>query len=167
MDHANYRTAKLADLDDRYYYGVSCQSCMRKARMSLVRLRAVLGDDYAVVKVLTRLRCRTCSSKQVTVTFLGPHQAVGESSGSVQGDGDISRLNRSSIPSIAAFAACCCSAYVRRYATSSSGKSSSRRAAINASGIVVAMGSNSSAKVLPSANMLALCSCNSVPCWFA
>ena len=77
MDYADYSTAKLADVDDRYYYSVSCQSCMRAARISLVRLRAVLGDDYPVVKVLTRLRCRTCRSKQVTVTFLGPHQAVG------------------------------------------------------------------------------------------
>lgn len=77
MDHANYRTAKLVDVDDSYYYGVSCQSCLREARISLVRLRALLGDDYPVVKVLTRLKCRTCGSKQVTVTFLGPTQAVG------------------------------------------------------------------------------------------
>jgi hypothetical protein len=77
VEHANYSTAKLADVDDHYYYGVSCQSCMREARISLVRLRTMLGDDYPVVKVLTRLRCLTCGSKQVTVTFLGPHQAVG------------------------------------------------------------------------------------------
>ena len=77
MEYANYSTAKLIDVDDHYYYGVSCSSCMRSARISLVHLRAVLGDDYPVVKVLTRLRCRTCRSKQVTVTFLGPHQAVG------------------------------------------------------------------------------------------
>jgi hypothetical protein len=77
VDHVNYSTAKLADVDDRYYYGVSCQSCMREARISLVRLRSLLGDDYPVVKVLSRLKCRTCHSKQATVTFLGPHQAVG------------------------------------------------------------------------------------------
>jgi hypothetical protein len=77
VDHANYSTAKLADVDNHYYYAVSCQSCMRKARIRLERLRAVLGDDYPLVKVVTRLRCRTCHSKQVTVTFLGPHQAVG------------------------------------------------------------------------------------------
>jgi hypothetical protein len=77
VDHANYSTAKLTDVDDRHYYGVSCQSCMRKARISLVRLRAVLGDDYPVVKVVSRLRCRTCRSKKVTVTFLAPNQAVG------------------------------------------------------------------------------------------
>jgi hypothetical protein len=77
MDHTNYSSARLADVDDRYYYGVSCQSCMRNARISLPRLRAMLGDDYLVVKVVSRLKCRTCGSKQVTVTFLGPHQAVG------------------------------------------------------------------------------------------
>jgi hypothetical protein len=81
VDHANYSTAKLADVDDSYYYGVSCQSCLREARISLVRLRAVLGDDYPVVKVLARLRCRTCRSKQVTVTFLGPLQGVGNLAG--------------------------------------------------------------------------------------
>lgn len=77
MDYADYSTAKLGDVDDRYYYGVSCQSCMRAARISLTRLRSLLGDDYPVVKVLTRLKCRTCGSKHVTVTFLAPHQAVG------------------------------------------------------------------------------------------
>jgi hypothetical protein len=77
MDHASYSSARLADVDDRYYYGVSCPSCMRKARISLTRLRAMLGDDYLVVNVVSRLKCRTCGSKQVTVTFLGPHQAVG------------------------------------------------------------------------------------------
>jgi len=77
VDHANYSTARLADVDDRYYYGVSCQSCMRAARISLTRLRSVLGNDYPVVKVLNRLKCRTCGSKQITVTFLAPHQAVG------------------------------------------------------------------------------------------
>jgi hypothetical protein len=77
VDHVNYSTAKLSEVDDRYYYGVSCQSCLREARISLVRLRSVLGDDYPVVKVLSRLKCRTCGSKRVTVTFLGPHQAVG------------------------------------------------------------------------------------------
>jgi hypothetical protein len=77
VDHANYSTAKLADVDDRYYFGVSCQSCMRGRRLCLSKLRETLGDDYPVVKVVTRLRCRTCGSKQVTVTFLAPHQAVG------------------------------------------------------------------------------------------
>jgi hypothetical protein len=74
---ANYNSAKLADITDAYYYGVSCQSCLRSARISLTRLRGALGDDYPVVDVVKRLRCRICKSKQVTVTFLAPHQAVG------------------------------------------------------------------------------------------
>jgi hypothetical protein len=77
VDHAQYSTAELADVDDRYYFGVSCQSCMRNARISLVRLRGLLGDDYPVVNVVGRLKCRTCRSKKITVTFLAPHQAVG------------------------------------------------------------------------------------------
>ena len=77
MEPANYSTAKLAEVDDRYYYGVSCQSCLRSCRISLVRLRIALGDDYPLIKIVRRLKCRTCGSKQVTVTFLAPHQAVG------------------------------------------------------------------------------------------
>lgn len=77
MDYANYSTAKLADVDDGYYYSVDCRSCLRNARLSLTRLRGLLGDDFPVVKVRTRLKCSTCKSKQLIVTFLAPHQAVG------------------------------------------------------------------------------------------
>ena len=77
VDTVHYSTAELSDVDDRYYYGVSCQSCMRAARISLSRLRASLGDVYPLVQVVRRLKCRTCGSKQITVTFLAPHQAVG------------------------------------------------------------------------------------------
>ena len=77
MEPTNFNTAKLANVDDRYYYGVSCQSCMRSARLSLIRLRDLLGDDFPVVKVRTRLKCSVCGSKELTVTFLAPHQAVG------------------------------------------------------------------------------------------
>jgi hypothetical protein len=77
VDYANYSTAKLGDVDDSYYFGVHCRSCLRSARLSLPRLRGLLGDDFLVVKVRTRLKCSTCGSKQLTVTFLAPHQAVG------------------------------------------------------------------------------------------
>jgi hypothetical protein len=77
VDHASYSTAKLGDVDDRNYYGVSSQSCMGAARINLPKLRAALGEDYPLVNVVTRLKCRTCGSKQITVTFLAPHQAVG------------------------------------------------------------------------------------------
>lgn len=76
MEYANFCTAKLADVDDRYYFGVHCGSCLRSARLSLSRLRGLLGYDYPAVKVRTRLECSRCGSKQITVTFLGPHQAV-------------------------------------------------------------------------------------------
>ena len=74
MEHAHISTATLADVDDSYYYGVSCQSCLRNARLSLERLRAKLGDDFPVVKIIGRLKCRTCGSKQIIVTFLAPNQ---------------------------------------------------------------------------------------------
>jgi len=74
---AYFSTAKLADVDDSYYFGVHCRSCLRSARLSLSRLRGLLGDDFPMVKVRTRLKCSTCGSKELTVTFLAPHQAVG------------------------------------------------------------------------------------------
>jgi hypothetical protein len=77
VDPANYSTAKLADVDDSYYFGVHCRSCLRNARLNLTRLRGLLGNDFPVVEVRTRLKCSTCGSKQLTVTFLAPHQAVG------------------------------------------------------------------------------------------
>jgi hypothetical protein len=69
-----YSTAKLREVDDTYYYGVSCPSCLRAQRISLVRLRGVLGDDYRLVDVLKRLKCGTCGNRKVTVTILAPHQ---------------------------------------------------------------------------------------------
>jgi hypothetical protein len=77
VDYANYSTAKLGDVDDSYYYSVSCQSCMRGRRLSLSKLRETLDDDYPVAHVVKRLKCSTCGSKQSTVAFLGSHQAVG------------------------------------------------------------------------------------------
>jgi hypothetical protein len=77
VDYANYNTAKLRDVDDSYYFGVHCRSCLRSARLSLSRLRGLLCDDFPVVNVRTRLKGSTCGSKELTVTFLAPHQAVG------------------------------------------------------------------------------------------
>jgi hypothetical protein len=77
VESVSYSTAKLSDVDDSYYYAVGCRSCLRNVRLSLVRLRLTLGDGYAVADVVKHLRCRTCRSREVTVTFLAPHQAVG------------------------------------------------------------------------------------------
>ena len=38
----------------------------------------ILGDDFPVIKVRTRLECSVCGSKELTVTFLAPNQAVGD-----------------------------------------------------------------------------------------
>jgi hypothetical protein len=77
MEFANYTTARLADIDDRYYFGVSCNSCCRSRRLSVIRLRSILGDAFPVVNVRKRLKCQTCGSKEIVVTFLNPGQAVG------------------------------------------------------------------------------------------
>jgi hypothetical protein len=77
MERAHFSTAKLADVDDSYYFGVHCRSCLRNARLSLTRLRGLLGECFPVVEVRTRLKCSTCGSREITVTFLAPHQAVG------------------------------------------------------------------------------------------
>jgi hypothetical protein len=81
VEYATFNTATLADADDSYYYAVHCRSCLRSARISLVRLRGLLGDDFPVIKVRTRLKCSVCGSKELTVTFLAPNQAVGDLAG--------------------------------------------------------------------------------------
>jgi len=71
MEYARLETGTLSDVTDDYY-GCSCQSCLHAARLSLPRLRAHLGGNFA-----KRLKCQICSSRKVTVTFLGPHQKGG------------------------------------------------------------------------------------------
>lgn len=77
MDYARYETAKLGDVDDGYYYGAQCQSCQRHRRISLMWLRATVGDDIYLKDIRLRLKCTTCGSKAMTVTFLAPNHAVG------------------------------------------------------------------------------------------
>lgn len=78
MDYARYETAQLAQVDDRYYFAADCQSCRRARRISLARLRATLGDDFPVKDIRPRLKCTTCGSRRMTITFLAPNQAVGD-----------------------------------------------------------------------------------------
>jgi hypothetical protein len=77
VECARLETALLKDVTDDYYYGCSCQSCLHSARLSLSRLRAHLGGDYPFAKIRDRLKCEICSSRKVTITFLGPHQKGG------------------------------------------------------------------------------------------
>ena len=77
MEYARLETAILKDVTDEYYYGCSCQSCLHTARLSLSKLRRHLGDDFPLIKIRERLKCQICSSRQVTITFLGPHQKGG------------------------------------------------------------------------------------------
>ena len=77
MDYARLETGFLKDVTDEYYYGCSCQSCLHTARLSLAKLRFHLGADFPLRKIRERLKCQICSSRKVTVTFLGPHQRGG------------------------------------------------------------------------------------------
>ena len=40
-------------------------------------MKSHLGDDFPLRKVRERLKCQICSSRKVTITFLGPHQKGG------------------------------------------------------------------------------------------
>jgi hypothetical protein len=77
MEYAKLETAALAHVDDSYYYGAYCRKCKHSARLSLVKLRAHLGDCFPLVKVKGKLRCERCSSRQIVITFLTPSQRTG------------------------------------------------------------------------------------------
>ena len=77
MEYAKLETAALAHVDDSYYYGAYCRNCKHSARLSLVKLRAHLGDDFPLANVKDRLRCERCSSRAVVITFLAPNQKTG------------------------------------------------------------------------------------------
>lgn len=77
MEYAKFETATLAHVDDDYYFGAHCRMCKHHARLSLVKLRAHLGDTFPIRDIRNRLRCERCRSKAVTVTFLSPDQRVG------------------------------------------------------------------------------------------
>jgi hypothetical protein len=77
VEYAKLETASLAHVDDTYYYGAYCRKCRHSSRLSLVKLRKTLGDDFPLLKVRERLRCERCQSRQVVVTFLAPDQRGG------------------------------------------------------------------------------------------
>jgi hypothetical protein len=74
MEFAKLETAALAHVDDRYYYGCYCGACKHTARLSLVKLRAQLGDDFPLRNVRPRLRCRQCGSRHIIISFFSPEQ---------------------------------------------------------------------------------------------
>lgn len=77
VEYAKLETAALAHVDDSYYYGAYCRICKHSARLSLVNLRAYLGDAFPLVKVKDRLRCERCGSRAIVITFLAPNQRTG------------------------------------------------------------------------------------------
>ena len=77
MDYPKLETALLKDVDDTYYFGANCQSCLHTSRLRLSKLRAHLGGDFLVAKIRHRLKCELCGSKTVVVTYLTPSQCTG------------------------------------------------------------------------------------------
>jgi hypothetical protein len=78
MEYAKLETAALAHVNDEYYYGAYCAKCKHTARLSLVKLRERLGDDFPLIDVREKLRCRHCRSRHIVITFLGPHHCSGD-----------------------------------------------------------------------------------------
>lgn len=78
MDYPRLETATLGELNDNdYFYGGDCQSCHRSQRISLERLRVHLGDAFPLMKVRARLKCSTCGSRKIIVSFWTPvHQGL-------------------------------------------------------------------------------------------
>ena len=77
MEYTKLGTATLAHVDDSYYYGAYCRRCKHSARLSLVKLRAHLGENFPLAKVMDRLRCERCGLREVVITFLAPNQRTG------------------------------------------------------------------------------------------
>lgn len=77
MEYAKLDTATLAHVDDSYYYGAYCRRCKHSARLSLVKLRAHLGESFPLAKVRDRLRCERCGLREVVIAFLAPNQRTG------------------------------------------------------------------------------------------
>jgi hypothetical protein len=77
VTYATLEAGTLKDVTDEFYYGCHCTSCLHTARLSLSKLRSHLGDDFPLRRIRERLKCQICSSRKVTITFLGPHQRGG------------------------------------------------------------------------------------------
>jgi hypothetical protein len=78
MEYPKFESAALAHVDDSYYFGAYCGKCKHHVRLSLVKLRAKLGDDFPLIDVRERLRCQHCRSKHIMVTFLTPEHCSGD-----------------------------------------------------------------------------------------
>jgi hypothetical protein len=78
MEYARLETAALAHVSDEYYYGAFCGQCKHHVRLSLVKLRAKLGDDFPLRDVREKLRCGQCRSRHIIVTFLSPDHCCGD-----------------------------------------------------------------------------------------
>jgi hypothetical protein len=70
VEFAKLETDCLAHVVDTYYYGAYCRACKHSARLSLVKLRAHLGDEFPLRKLRDRLWCEKCGDRrQIVITF--------------------------------------------------------------------------------------------------
>ena len=69
MEYARLETALLKDVTDDYYYGCSCQSCRRTARLSLSKLRYHQGPAFPLRTIRHRL---TTPSRRRTTLAVDP-----------------------------------------------------------------------------------------------
>ena len=77
MEYAKLDTATLAHVDDSYYYGAYCRRCKHSARLSLVKLRAHLGEN-------SRWRRSRTAPMRALRTARGGHRLPGAESANRQ-----------------------------------------------------------------------------------
>lgn len=73
MEAIPYDGGTLGQVDDTFYFGADCQKCARSQRLSLVRLRALLGDDFLLVDIRPLLKCSACGSRRIVTAYLPPN----------------------------------------------------------------------------------------------
>jgi DNA-directed RNA polymerase subunit RPC12/RpoP len=77
-EYPKHEDAKLGQLDDaNYYYAAQCADCRYRVRLRLNRLRKQLGDDFQLVSLRSRLKCKECGSKRIIVSFFNPSHKTG------------------------------------------------------------------------------------------
>lgn len=72
MDYPTLQTARLGELDHAFYYAAECQDCHYRVRLSLVRLRSQLGDDFPLIDLRSRLKCSQCGSRRIVIAYFTP-----------------------------------------------------------------------------------------------
>lgn len=77
MSHPAPGNALLGQLDDTFYYGVTCADCGHERGLSLVALRKQFGEKLLLVRASENVKCPGCGSRKRVFTYLTPDQRVG------------------------------------------------------------------------------------------